>query len=111
MAAAPAPWTARAAIRGRQCRRKAAGQRGDREDAEAGEVDAPAAEAIGERAGAEQQRCERQRVGVDDPLQAEKLAPSSEAMSGNATVTIVTSTSSMNVPRQIAASGAISRAN
>ena len=36
---------------------------------QADDEDAPAADAVGERAGGQQQRGERQRVGVDHPLQ------------------------------------------
>ena len=64
-----------------------------------------AAEEVGERAGGEQQRGERQRVGVDDPLQVGEADESrSFAMSGSATFTIVMSSSSMNVATQTAPS-------
>ena len=48
---------------------EAAEQRGDGEDAEADHEHPPPPEQVGERAGRQQQRGERQRVGVDDPLQ------------------------------------------
>ena len=46
-----------------------ADQRGDRENDEADREDHAAAQAIGERPGRQQQGAQRQRVGVDHPLQ------------------------------------------
>ena len=53
--AAPAPWTARAAISAPVVGASAARRRGDGEDAEADEEHAPAAEAIAEGGGGEEQ--------------------------------------------------------
>ena len=50
--------------------REAAGQRGGREQAEPGEEDAAAAEQVARPAAEQQQAAERERVGVDDPLEA-----------------------------------------
>ena len=44
-------------------------ERREREDDDADEEEEPAAVAVGERAGGQDQRCERERVGVDHPLQ------------------------------------------
>ena len=49
--------------------RSAAERRGAREDGEADHPQTPAAEYVGERAAREQQGGERERVGVDHPLQ------------------------------------------
>ena len=69
MKAAPAPITARQAIRAstfaaRRRRRRARGEHG-----EAGEERAPAPVSVSERAGEQQQPREDERVGVDHPLQ------------------------------------------
>ena len=50
--------------------RDAAQERGDAEDDDADREDEPAPVAVGERAGREDERGERHRVRVDDPLQA-----------------------------------------
>ncbi|MBL7258431.1 tetratricopeptide repeat protein [Actinoplanes sp. LDG1-01] len=49
--------------------RQGRGRRGQREDDQAGDEHAAAAEAVAERGRGEQERRERQRVGVDEPLQ------------------------------------------
>ena len=49
--------------------REAAEQRGGREEDQPDREDHPAPEHVGERAGGQQQRGQRQRVGVDHPLQ------------------------------------------
>ena len=46
------------------------GERAEREDAEADREHAPAAEAVAERGAGEEQHGERERVGVDRPLEA-----------------------------------------
>ena len=50
--------------------REPARQRGGREQAEPGEEDAAAAEEVARPAAQQQQAAERERVGVDDPLEA-----------------------------------------
>ena len=65
---------------------------------------APAPEQVGERAGRQQERGERQRVGVDDPLQVRKLECSERWMSGSATFTTVMSSSSMKIATETAIS-------
>ena len=50
--------------------RERAGTRGDGEEREADREEAAAAEAVGERAGGQHDARQRERVGVDDPLQA-----------------------------------------
>ena len=50
--------------------RQGACTRGDGEDREADREEAAAAEAVGERAGGQHDAGQRERVGVDDPLQA-----------------------------------------
>ena len=53
------------------------------------------------RAAAEQQEAgERERVGVDDPLQARGVKPRSARIDGSATFTIETSRMTMNCARQ-----------
>ena len=54
--------------------RQRAEQRGDGEDAEADREDAAAAEPVGERAGGQHQRRQREGVGVDHPLQVGEAA-------------------------------------
>ncbi len=54
--------------------RERAEQRGEREDPQPDREDAAAAEAVGERAGGEHERGERERVGVDHPLQVGEAA-------------------------------------
>jgi len=61
-------------------------------------------EPVGERASREEKARQPERVGVDDPLQLEKLVLRSLAMSGSATFTTVMSSSNMNVATQTAAS-------
>ena len=46
---------------------EAAGQRGEREEDQAGHEDAAAAEQVGEPAAEQQEAAEREHVGVDDP--------------------------------------------
>ena len=84
--------------------RGAAQERGDAEDDDAGREDEPAPVAIGERAGGEDERGERDRVGVDDPLQPRQARVELRCTLGSATFTIVMSTSSMNVVAQTATS-------
>ena len=69
MIAPPTPCTARASARnvGSPATPHSSEPAGEDDDADR-EHD-PAAEPVGDRAGREQQRGERQRVGVDDPLQ------------------------------------------
>ena len=65
--------------------------------------DPPAAEPVAERAEDEQERGERERVGVDDPLQvAEAGVEVLAGSTGSATLTMVMSSSSMNVATQTA---------
>ena len=52
---------------------------------------------VGERAAGQQQRGERQRVGVDHPLQVGEARVQVALDDGSATFTIVMSSSSMNV--------------
>jgi hypothetical protein len=56
-------------VQRRRARRQAAQQRGDGEEAQAGDEHRPPAEAVGQRSGRQQECGERQRIGVDDPLQ------------------------------------------
>ena len=66
---APAiPCRPRARISDGAVRRQRAEHRGDAERRDADHEDAPRAEEIAERAADEEQRAERQQVGVDDPL-------------------------------------------
>jgi hypothetical protein len=55
--------------------RETARQRGGREQAEAGEEDAAAAEEVARPAAEQQEAAERERVGVDDPLEAVDREP------------------------------------
>ena len=50
-------------------------ERGNAEDGEAPEEDPPVPERVCEPAAGKQQRCERERVGVDDPLEAGQPQP------------------------------------
>ena len=85
--------------------RDAAEERGDAEDDDADREDEPAAVAVGQRAGREDERGERDRVRVDDPLQARQARVEARRWTlGSATFTIVMSTSSMNVVAQTATS-------
>ena len=68
--AAPSPWTARAAISCPGAGGEPARQRGEREEDEAEEQDAPAAEQVGETAAEKEEATEGEDVGVDDPGQA-----------------------------------------
>ena len=68
--AAPTPWTARAAISALGRGHEAAGQRGDAEQREAGQEEPAAAEQVARPPAEQQQAAERERVAVDDPLQA-----------------------------------------
>ena len=88
---------------GGRCHATDEGRRG--EQREAGDVGAAVTDPVGDRPGPEHERRERERVGVDDPLQRLKHVLRSPAMSGRATFTIVTSMSSMKVPRQTVISG------
>ena len=65
--AAPRPCTARAAISWPLGLREAAGQRGEREQDEAGDEQPAAAEQVGHAAAQQQEAAEGERVGVDDP--------------------------------------------
>ena len=56
-------------------------QRGDREDDDADQVGAAAAEPVGERAGAEDQGGQGQGVPVDDPLEVGVARPGSRRRS------------------------------
>ena len=67
--AAPTPWTARAAISAPVVGARAAAGGGDREDGEADEEHAAAAEAVAERGAGEQQDRVGERVRVDRPLE------------------------------------------
>jgi hypothetical protein len=49
--------------------RDAAEERGERENADAGHEHALAPDAVGDGAGREQQRCQRERIRVKDPLE------------------------------------------
>ena len=62
----------------------------------------PAAEAVGERAGGQHEGGERQRVGVDHPLQVGEAAAEVLRIDGSATLTTVMSSSSMNVATETA---------
>ena len=66
--------------------------------------DEPAPEAVRERAGGEDQRRERDRVRVHDPLQPGQARVSCRWTFGSATFTTVMSSSSMNVVVQTATS-------
>ena len=73
MSAAPKPCTARAPTRSILRGRETARQRGDREQADAGEEDAAAAEEVAEPAAQEQEAAEEQGVGVDHPLEVRRV--------------------------------------
>jgi hypothetical protein len=55
--------------------RQGAQQRGEREDRQAGAEHATAPEAVGQRAGCQDERAQRQRVRVDHPLQVREARP------------------------------------
>ena len=67
--APPRPWIARAAISASVEGASAASGRGGREDPDPDQEHAPAAEAVAERRAGEQEDGERERVGVDGPLE------------------------------------------
>ena len=67
--APPMPWSPRATFSSRGRSGQPAEERGEDEEQQAGHENPPPAQQIGDRAGREQQRGERQRVRVDDPLQ------------------------------------------
>ena len=71
---------------------------------EASREHAPAAEEVGERAGGEQQRGEREGVGVDHPLQVGEGGVQSRWIDGSATFTTVMSRSSMKIASDTAIS-------
>jgi len=94
--AAPAPWKARAATSARCRRRQRGRRRGDREQCQPAEEHPPATEAIAERRAGQQQYGERQRVGVDGPLESEIDAPRLRRMLGSAVETTRLSSVAMN---------------
>ena len=69
IAAPPIPWSAPRDDQEERVVRDAAGGRGDREQDDPDHEEPPAAEEVGQRAGGQDARGERERVGVDDPLQ------------------------------------------
>ena len=68
--AAPRPWTARAAISWPELVGEAAGQRGEREEDQAGHEEAPPAEQVGEPPAEQEEAAEGEDVGVHHPGQA-----------------------------------------
>ena len=70
MIAAPMPWTARAAMSRSIVGRRPACSRGQREEGKTGGEEPAAAEAVGQRPEGQDGRGERERVRIDDPLQA-----------------------------------------
>ena len=70
--APPTPCTKRAATSTTRLWASAAQQRGAREQRDAREEDAPAADQVAEAAGQQQQAAERDQVGVDDPREARR---------------------------------------
>ena len=81
--------------------REAADRRRRRERRERGQEHAAPSEEVGGLAAEEQEPAEREEVGVGDPGRARSpRSPRSAWMEGSATFTIVSSTSSMNCPRQ-----------
>ena len=69
MIAPPTPWMARATISVRDVRRERGDRRAAGEDREADDEQALPAEPVAERGAGQEQDRERQRVGVDDPLE------------------------------------------
>ena len=65
--APPTPWTKRAADQHRLALGGGADQRGDGEDRQAGQEDAPLADQVADPPGEQQQAAEGDQVGVDDP--------------------------------------------
>ena len=88
--AAPRPISAREAISWSRSVDRAASDRSGPEDDEAGHERAPAAEAVAEAAGGEQQPGEDQQVAVHDPLQlARARVELARGSSADATLRIV----------------------
>ena len=69
MIAAPRPWSARAPISDGSVHASAREQRAEREDDDADEEHAPAAEQVGRAPAEQQEAAEDERVGADHPLE------------------------------------------
>ena len=67
--APPRPWKARATISISPELAQRVDERGEREDRQAGDEQAPAAEQVGRTTAEQQEAAEHERVGVDDPLE------------------------------------------
>ena len=105
ISAAPTPWTARERDQPALGRREADRRRRGREHDDADQEDAAAAEDVAEPAAGDQQDGERQRVGVDRPLQRRTARRRSVRwIDGSATFTTVLSSITMNSAKHIAAS-------
>jgi len=85
----------------RQRRCEAAQQRRQREQMAADDEDAPPPEAVAQRAAQQDERSQRERVAVDDPLQAADAAARSPAIAGSATLTTVESSEAMPEPSTV----------
>ena len=79
---------------------EAAQRRGDREEHEADEEHAPAADQVAQPAGDEQEAAEGDQVGVDDPGQRRLGEVQVGWIAGRATFTIVASTTIISCPRR-----------
>ena len=74
IAAPPRPCSARAAIRSDGALGRPAQDRGGREHAETGHENGLATEEVGQRPERQDERCQRQGVGIDHPLQVGEAA-------------------------------------
>ena len=98
--APPSPCTARAPTSIPCVVAEAAGERGQREQRDAGQEQPPVAEEVAEPAAEQQEAAERQQVGVDHPGQRVSEKPRSARIDGSATFTIVVSSTIIRLPRQ-----------
>ena len=103
MQAAPMPWNTRAAISSGSVSAGRAGDRADREQRQAGDVDALVPDPIAKRGQRQQQHRDRQLIAVDHPHRADGDAPSSRAMTGSATLAIAPSSTAIASASQIPA--------